>query len=107
VGPVTGALLLSFVRGLAWPLLGATINASIMEDSVRVTTLSLFSGLCKLTMAICTALVGFALENNDENSLAFVCAVCSLVLAALGMATLVTTGVAGPRTQEGAPRKGC
>ena len=58
-------------------------------------------------MAICTALVGFALENNDENRLAFVCAVCSLVLAALGMATLVTTGVAGPRTQEGAPRKGC
>ena len=49
---VLASLVLSAVRGLAWPLLGAAINAAVEGDGSRATTLSLFSGAIKIGMCV-------------------------------------------------------
>jgi len=62
---VGGGLLLSVVRGLAWPLLGAAINSAVEDDSRRATTLSLFAGMIKVGMVCTSALLGALLGGGS------------------------------------------
>lgn len=64
---VCGGLVLSAVRGLAWPLLGTAINGSVQDDSRRATTLSLFAGMIKVGMVCTSALLGALLKAEDND----------------------------------------
>ena len=70
--------LLSFVRGLAWPVLGSALNAAIRDNGTRATVLSLFSGAIKIGMVF----TGFALGSilRKSSSLGNACALCGLLL---------------------------
>eukprot|EP00537_Pseudo-nitzschia_pungens_P004276 CAMPEP_0172358208 /NCGR_PEP_ID=MMETSP1060-20121228/2536_1 /TAXON_ID=37318 /ORGANISM="Pseudo-nitzschia pungens, Strain cf. cingulata" /LENGTH=653 /DNA_ID=CAMNT_0013079303 /DNA_START=178 /DNA_END=2141 /DNA_ORIENTATION=- len=60
------ALLLSMVRGLAWPVLGAAINASVEHNGSRATTLSLFSGAIKIGMVLTGMALGGLFHHGSS-----------------------------------------
>lgn len=65
---ILAALLLSLVRGLAWPVLGTAINASIESNESRATTLSLFSGAVKFGMVLAGMVLGLLFNNNQSTT---------------------------------------
>ena len=92
---VVASLLLSLVRGLAWPVLGSAINASVENNNSRATTLSMFSGSVKIGMVLTGIVLGgiFKKTTNSASSTAGTmsplmigkgllqgCGVCGIVL---------------------------
>eukprot|EP00547_Thalassionema_nitzschioides_P005311 CAMPEP_0194218894 /NCGR_PEP_ID=MMETSP0156-20130528/24751_1 /TAXON_ID=33649 /ORGANISM="Thalassionema nitzschioides, Strain L26-B" /LENGTH=362 /DNA_ID=CAMNT_0038948393 /DNA_START=493 /DNA_END=1581 /DNA_ORIENTATION=- len=78
--------LLSFVRGLAWPVLGSALNAAIRDNSSRATTLSLFSGAIKMGMVVTGMVLGSILRTS---SIGHACALCGSVLIVAAIAIIV------------------
>ncbi|VEU44398.1 unnamed protein product [Pseudo-nitzschia multistriata] len=62
---IAAALLLSLVRGLAWPVLGSAINASVERNRSRATTLSLFSGAVKIGMVMTGMVMGVLFKESS------------------------------------------
>eukprot|EP01065_Artemidia_motanka_P009996 TRINITY_DN15216_c0_g1_i1.p1 TRINITY_DN15216_c0_g1~~TRINITY_DN15216_c0_g1_i1.p1 ORF type:complete len:444 (+),score=141.41 TRINITY_DN15216_c0_g1_i1:71-1333(+) len=61
---VAGAVLMSAVRGVTWPLTGTQINADVgRRDHVRATVLSVFSASLRLSVALAGPAVGLVAER--------------------------------------------
>eukprot|EP00548_Thalassiothrix_antarctica_P016725 CAMPEP_0194198390 /NCGR_PEP_ID=MMETSP0154-20130528/77736_1 /TAXON_ID=1049557 /ORGANISM="Thalassiothrix antarctica, Strain L6-D1" /LENGTH=273 /DNA_ID=CAMNT_0038923177 /DNA_START=776 /DNA_END=1593 /DNA_ORIENTATION=- len=67
IGAITASWLLSWVRGMAWPILGSAINTSITTANSRATILSLFAGSIKIGIVFTGILVGFVLQQKDND----------------------------------------
>eukprot|EP00537_Pseudo-nitzschia_pungens_P014016 CAMPEP_0172384822 /NCGR_PEP_ID=MMETSP1061-20121228/2554_1 /TAXON_ID=37318 /ORGANISM="Pseudo-nitzschia pungens, Strain cf. pungens" /LENGTH=616 /DNA_ID=CAMNT_0013113603 /DNA_START=433 /DNA_END=2283 /DNA_ORIENTATION=- len=114
------ALLLSMVRGLAWPVLGAAINASVEHNGSRATTLSLFSGAIKIGMVLTGMALGGLFHHGSstrddddddecslERGLMHGSILCGTTLVSIAM-WLVTCGLSNTDdTVEGKKEKGC
>lgn len=99
VPAIGGSVLLSAVRGLAWPVLGSAINAAIAENSSRATTLSIFAGAVKAGMVATSFILGTIIGNKESRAgmtsegegasivpgLSKACATCGASLACVGL----------------------
>eukprot|EP00957_Ditylum_brightwellii_P013932 1051173-Ditylum_brightwellii.AAC.1 len=65
---VAGSMVMSSVRGLAWPVLGSAINGAIDDNSLRATALSLFAGMIKAGMIVTGLVLGMVLKVEQKGS---------------------------------------
>lgn len=95
---VGASIALSLVRGLAWPVLGSAINASVNDNGSRATTLSAFAGAVKVGMVGTGFGLGLVLGEKPQSEVGVVegsslavpglfkgCALCGLTLASVGL----------------------